>query len=1354
MPDYDFSGLWARSFEHLVQALSCKILGPGLLVFGEGPDGGREATFTGKTGNFPSAVECWDGYVVIQAKFCQRPSGNTGKDGQWALKELKNELDLFVADGSERKMPDYYIFVTNVVLSPKSKKGQKDKVTNLISQYQERLGMKDFRVWDFDQLCRFLDADESVRNSYKVWITPGDVFARLASSLESTYPDFKKVMVNFLQKELLNDHYSKLEQGGHSPENRVPLEKVFVDLPVFDERRSEAPEESEEGKKLLPGFLSQILQVSSYCLKSDSFSSKRGEKNPSRSEHRIKPEPGRYVLIGGPGQGKSTLAQFLCQTHRAQLLYAETSLDFDANKVVTSIKKQCNSQGIDLNLARRFPIRIELAQFAKALAMEGQGSASSLLSYVAKLIKERSDYEVSVDQLRVWLHEYPWLVILDGLDEVPASSNRAQVLEATKDFLIDIATCGADVLLIATTRPQGYNAEFAPGRYHYLWLSPLSIPRALHYGESLLDNTYWRDVNRKKEVLSRLQDAAKVEATARLMESPLQVTIMARLLAQIAKPPQERYKLFQQYYKVIYRREMERGVAELSQLLRDYETDIDVIHYRTGLLLQVESERTKHTDATLSVDDFSEIVRHRLDKEGHSKLERQKMTDAIVKCATERLVFLVPTQSERVGFEVRSLQEFMASEALMDGGDKVVTSRIKKIAAVPYWQNVLLFAAGKCFAERQWLRDSVSEICGEMNDDPSDPLGHTVLTGSQLALSLLEDGPARRQPAYSHSLARRALRLLTLSPNEVHDRLADVYEKDFEAVYKEEIQLRMNLQNIYAKLSSWRVLLRLLNKSQVTWAAELAQNCWPKDLEEQKQIIEELNPLENSWLMEKYQAKLFHLPFLLDVQDIFGRGGDFFKQIKPETLGDVGALMRMELGFFYGDDLVDFNLLTISIAHDFKIRLIASTIDEARKNLERFAEKSSEHSYWLLLFEAARFVEQPGSKSLADTLERIAERAPNDDLELGYIETLPWPIVACINTAQNSKDLFSLASRVREGELGDISDWIAAEKRWKQKGLVIDDFRYINDAQNPIGSDIAHKGFPFICGELVGQANEISIRGIIEFWDQVRDLEIRSLFAQQFFSFFFHRASRSSKKWEEMSVVRIKHFLDEVIDSLKVVKYYPFTSLLPIKNIYNDLKEMVKMLDALGRKVDIMTDITHDPSFFVRDRDPHPHDILDLTVVLTDALEENPQLYGVLKLLAMIALKGKIGRIPSNLKAFRENEDYEVALCGLLLSLCQKETITNDRKRLVDSLLGQWKNDSRALDQFISCSVKHLLNESDAPTFFLHFWDSVGEVNVSVRQRVYEILTSFLARRVTGLQEQDVWKDLALPDGLHGVISI
>lgn len=76
MTDFNLHGLADRSFEQLIQSLALKVIGPNVVVYGDGPDGGREATFDGKV-SYPSAADRWEGYGVIQAKFLQRSRNST-----------------------------------------------------------------------------------------------------------------------------------------------------------------------------------------------------------------------------------------------------------------------------------------------------------------------------------------------------------------------------------------------------------------------------------------------------------------------------------------------------------------------------------------------------------------------------------------------------------------------------------------------------------------------------------------------------------------------------------------------------------------------------------------------------------------------------------------------------------------------------------------------------------------------------------------------------------------------------------------------------------------------------------------------------------------------------------------------------------------------------------------------------------------------------------------------------------------------------------------------------------------------------------------------------------------------------
>ncbi len=629
---------------------------------------------------------------------------------------------------------------------------------------------------------------------------------------------------------MLSDQYANLEQAGHSTEDRIPLARVFVDLPTFDEYRIDPPKQEDTPEKMIPGFIAHILETSSEKLSSEPLTDSVHQEYTEQSSL---PKRGRYVLIGGPGQGKTTIGQFICQLFRTAILRKKNSnFSHEVLNALKMIDTQCCDTDIQLPLVPRFPFRIVLNDFASRLASK---DINSVLSYMIDRIRKLTDREISTDDLRRWLAEYPWIIILDGLDEVPASSNRSDVLREISNFWIDVTDSNADILVVATTRPQGYNEDFSPKLYQHKWLAPLSVVRALHYAQRLTEIRYGKDPDRKEKILTRLDRASNHQETARLMSSPLQVTIMATLVDRMGQPPQERWNLFKEYYNVIYQREVERNIPT-ADVLRTHKPDIDAIHNHVGLLLQIESDRSGRTDVRLEFDRFAKLVEARLRDEEHEGDELKKLKKRIIDAATHRLVFLVGLKDNEIGFEIRSLQEFMVAEALMEGGDGIVRERLRKIAPVVNWRNVFLFAAGKCFAERQRLRDTIHTVCSELNEE-DDELLQTTLAGSQLAMDLLEDGPAVGQPKYAKMLTRLAMRLLDLPPAGCHIRIADLYDPILENIYQEELKRRLIQKETVHRLGAGATLIPLI-EADVPWAKDMADTYWPSSDSEKFQLLQ------------------------------------------------------------------------------------------------------------------------------------------------------------------------------------------------------------------------------------------------------------------------------------------------------------------------------------------------------------------------------------------------------------------------------------------------------------------------------------------------------------------------------------
>lgn len=183
MTDYALTGLGPNRFEEMSQALALKALGPSVEIFGDGPDGGREASFQSLS-HFPTRDAPWTGYGVLQAKFRKRPEG-TAKDAEWLIDHINSELRAWADPHSNRvrkgRLPEYLLITSNVVLSSVPGSGGIDRVQQALRErvHELQLPLKGWEVWHYDKICRLLDNNEDVRHAYADAVLSGDVLARL-----------------------------------------------------------------------------------------------------------------------------------------------------------------------------------------------------------------------------------------------------------------------------------------------------------------------------------------------------------------------------------------------------------------------------------------------------------------------------------------------------------------------------------------------------------------------------------------------------------------------------------------------------------------------------------------------------------------------------------------------------------------------------------------------------------------------------------------------------------------------------------------------------------------------------------------------------------------------------------------------------------------------------------------------------------------------------------------------------------------------------------------------------------------------------------------------------------------------
>ena len=840
------------------------------------------------------------------------------------------------------------------------------------------------------------------------------MLAALLDNLGVKDAAFEPIMRSYLQRELLNDQMAQLAQGGYADANAVPLSNVFVDLPIesktidpssdFDEDFSPARRDHSTFLEHLFSEASQVLRPS---FRRDSRVTVRG------ASHQV----GRIVLIGGPGQGKTTAGQFACQLMRSELL-RRTGRSFDRSVEGAINGILSGSRSLPKLAVARYPVRIDLKHLAEAISKRtsagvGEGRTDfSLISYLADKFSGAADQQVPIGDLRRWLRGYPWLLVLDGLDEVPASSNREAMMRVINDFIrIEAHEQDADLLVLATTRPQGYSNEFDANNYAHLHLRPLNSSEALEYGRRLIHARFPSATDKQLELVGKLEAATASSAVAKLMESPLQVTIMLALVEGGGTPPEQRWQLFSEYYRTIYRREKERG-TRFSPFLRSYESDIHWIHHRAGWELQCRNAAAGRTAMRFTHDGFESLVRERLIFQGHAPGdELDELVATLLLAATDRLVLLVGNTAREIGFEIRSLQEFMAAEHCFDRDDETVRQTLLKIASSSYWRNVFLFVAGRIYFDKPFLGDSIIAICESLNDPLNDPAHGTIKSGSLLALSLLEDDASRNQPLNTRALARQAARLLD-SPLLVSQRLSEHFQGLAKPALEQELEQRLG--NGKFSYGAWSTcLMRAISGDENARARFREHYPWQAD---GGALFLGFDP---SVASDYYAALLGHHLRYIDPYQLRGNHLEYLSG----WISD-GVLRGLEAVLLRSDVRID----VVNESGEVTGDKLGRTTEDLRGSFLKTGlagqDLSDGHPHWRVMCAAAEFLARPGKEELMKALARSW-----DIHALAPLDSLPWQMNCAFSARKAGISLDEIESRLNAGDIGDIDDW----RRWERR---------------------------------------------------------------------------------------------------------------------------------------------------------------------------------------------------------------------------------------------------------------------------------------------------------------------------------
>lgn len=725
VPSYELGRLGPDAFEHLVNMLALKVLGAGATGFGPGKDGGRDGYFEGRA-SYPSEQGGWSGVWYIQSKF-HAPHLSTDPQ-KWLISRLESEIDEFQRPESRRRLPDNWILATNIDPSGAPETGAFDRAAKIIEDRLPHL-KGHFHIWGGKKIIDLLSTHPLITDNYFDLVSPGRVLSKIYNAFDED-KSIINLTIRLCIATKLNEHqYTKLEQAGSVTDTRPGIHDLFKDLP-FRSRNNEQMALGALTKALSQNHRYEMPETSSVAWA-------KWSRDPVRA--RV------WFVKGGPGQGKSTLTQYVCQIQRAALLLSPNAPPHTPAQSALAQRIRCAAEKDGFwPTIPRVPIAVELKEFAHWFGQQSETDSRRVLSYLAQVFSKELGEEIKANTLRKGFGEGRWLFVFDGLDEVPADikdSVAAEIVYFLDDFLVG---CKSDAAAVCTSRPQGYAGQFGDLVAATIELSKLSPAQALACAGPVL--AIERTEGEQRTYLDTLTEALASPAVAEIMTTPLQSHIMAVIVRDGGRPPQRKWQLFNTFYSTMKKREANKNPTDrkLSKLLREGDKLLKSLHNRLGFELHARAETSNGATTSISRELLNVIVTKVVSDLQDDNVE--ETVAVLMEATTDRLVLVsTPESGDEVSFDIRPLQEFFAAEYIYEGNSiDIFLNRFRCIAGDSHWREVVHFAlSGLIEGERQIELTNAVAIVSQL--DEHDAAGVRTLLrrlarGGISAARLLEEG--------------------------------------------------------------------------------------------------------------------------------------------------------------------------------------------------------------------------------------------------------------------------------------------------------------------------------------------------------------------------------------------------------------------------------------------------------------------------------------------------------------------------------------------------------------------------------------------------------------------------------------
>lgn len=459
----------------------------------------------------------------------------------------------------------------------------------------------------------------------------------------------------------------------------------------------------------------------------------------------------RFVLLGEPGSGKSTLVDYL--TYCLSWLGLEAK-DEEERRAQSGIKEELTSGGWG-HLDWR-PLRIVLDDMVKSgVLRDGKGTAAQVWEFLEEDIKKHvpalreavREYQAGLFRA---LSDHGGLVMFDGLDEVPKLL-RLRMREAIEDFAQTLPRA----CVLVTCRPYAYQdpAYRLGDDYRVLDLCRFGESQTVTFVErwySMMAFMRREKPEWERRQVRSLLEALNVPALAELATRPLLLTLMACLHGAWGTLPPDRASLYEQSVELLLARwQISKGREEQQEPMQNdialrmqdprFRRRVRYAVAEVAYTVHVREEQFEQEGAPTSDVVEGDLLLSALDR-------RVDNARGVLDYIRDRAGLLLPAGDEAYTFPHRSFREYLAVCYLLDGADaeRQLAGLVRRNPT--WWRESFLLAVGKAAlgAEGQAFRIA-STLCPRERSEtdlPSDSDWWAAeIAGASLAETRLPEKP-------------------------------------------------------------------------------------------------------------------------------------------------------------------------------------------------------------------------------------------------------------------------------------------------------------------------------------------------------------------------------------------------------------------------------------------------------------------------------------------------------------------------------------------------------------------------------------------------------------------------------------